>query len=80
MKFVFQPKRVNDILNETSQGRAILNSYKERPVLNPVDRTFIVHKSIQVYLENDLKFNREICKEIAEEITNLFPSELMACI
>lgn len=62
---------------ETIQGQEIIESYNSKNSLNSCERTFIVHKIIQHYLENDLKFNIKICREIAEEIINIFPSEIL---
>lgn len=55
----------------------MIQMYDTNKSLNSNDRTFIVHKIVQYYLENDLKFNVQICKEIAEDIINIFPTEVI---
>lgn len=62
---------------DTIQGQEIIQTYNSKNSLNSFERTFIVHKIIQHYLENDLKFNIKICREIAEEIISIFPSEIL---
>lgn len=68
------------MLEQTIHGREIIASYEEKKNLNPADRTFIVHKIIQTFLENNLVFNRKICKDVAEDVIKIFPSEVMASI
>lgn len=60
---------------KTDQGRGLLESYNNKNVLSPQDRTDLVHKTVQYLIENRKKITVKRCEILAEEIVKIFPTE-----
>lgn len=63
------------ILKKTEQGKAILDAYMQNGMFNPEDRTNLVHKIIQFFIESDIPLSVSRCRLLAEQITSIFPTE-----
>ncbi|XP_055377133.1 uncharacterized protein LOC129609226 [Condylostylus longicornis] len=71
---VFQ-MNVLSILEKVEQSKSLLKKYEETQKLTPDDRTWIVHHIIQHVVENEKKITVNQCKDLAEQIINIFPTE-----
>lgn len=70
---------VKEILEKTESGKSLIRSYSETGTLAPSDRTNLVHKVIQHFIENEKHLSVKHCSSLAEQIIKLFPTENIVC-
>lgn len=80
ISLTFSFLKVQDILTSTADGILVIDFYKQKGILSPANRTFIVRKVIQYYIENLEEINVVKCRELAQQIVSLFPTECLVSI
>lgn len=68
------------ILQQSVCGTEIINYYKENSTLTDSLRNKLVDKIIDYFINNDIKMQIPIAKDVAEKIVQLFPNESMVTI
>lgn len=66
---------IHKIIVNSSQGRTVLNMYKQSSTLNASARTIIVDLIINYMIQNDARMTVLNAQEISTDIIRLFPCE-----
>lgn len=67
---------VTKILNSTPQGGSIFAIYSEKKMFTDATRYVLVDLIITYLHQNNIRMGVEICKNICEQLMQLFPSEI----
>lgn len=68
---------VQEILNSVQFGQRLIDEYQKTGVFNSYQRTELVRTIVEFYMRHNQVISTSRCKQIAEEIVELFPTESM---
>lgn len=71
---------MQEILSSEPIGQRLIEEYQKAGVFSPIQRTELVRTIVDSYLQSYQVISTSGCKQIAEEIVELFPTESMVGI
>lgn len=71
---------VKEILSKSPFGQNLFDKYEKSNHITPNQQTDLVHHIVDYYIRTNMSITIESCKEIAEELVQLFPTESLVCL